>query len=158
MEKIIILLLIAIITLSGCASEATDEDNGPRDVAPNETSENMPDAKLDVKPVTNDLPEHEEIWGIVEFVGNDYFEISVTISKDLEMNEAEVGVLHSDERAMIVVDANTSFEMVASDGFHELDRWEGSFADLSVGDSVAIVGQALGDEFLASELVIWVWQ
>lgn len=156
MKKLIPFVLVGMIVLIGCVGELTHGDNEASDVA----TANEEDAGNFESSNRDDLSEYDEIIGMVESIGNGQFEISVSISEIIEIDgeEIEVGGFDPDADTVVVVDADTIFEMVESDGMNELDRWEGSFDDLFVDGSVMVLGQDRGDDFLARQVIIWVWR
>ena len=108
-------------------------------------------------PNTTANAEIERISGIVEAIGNGQFEISL-----MTETEMEDGVLFGFEDPdvpwqTIIIDENTLIETVSSDGMYELDRWNSTFTDIEIGNSIMIYGFHIGDQFHATEIVIWSW-
>jgi len=167
MKKLIPFVLVGMIVLIGCAGESMHEGNEVSNVVTAET-----DTSLNDKPSTSeenvenfevnnrdDLLEYDEISGIVIDIGNDRFEILLGTSETVEVDGVEVDMAGFDPytETIVIVDENTRFELVESDGMSELERWEGSFSDLSIDESVTIFMQELDGEILARKIVIWVW-
>lgn len=102
----------------------------------------------------------ERISGSVQMIEDMQFEIMLLVEQEIEGSETDVIVGFDDPDApptVVIVDENTVFEIVRSDGMIILDRWEGSFADLVIGRSVYVFGEYVGDQFLAREVIIWSW-
>lgn len=172
-------LLIGMVVLIGCGdagidSNASEVNDGSGDKIAEPDTRPAPSTKTPGEgednehektnePNNTSSPEeysnNESIEGIVETVGNMQFEMAHLISIDTEGIDIEVEeVFDLDADApltTVVIDEQTVFEIVQSDGMSEVNRWEGSFDDISINGSVNVLGEDLGGEFLARKVIIW---
>jgi len=146
-----------IIEVDNNDTDAEDDDNVEDDdtsATTAETTEPTPQPDL----ANTDL---ERISGNVQSIGNRHFEIQLFIETPIEGNEGEDGVvvgIDSDAPwQTIIIDENTRIETILSDGMYELDRWDSTFADIKLEASVMMYGTHVGDQFLATEIIIWSW-
>jgi len=165
MKKLMIILIAGMITLAGCSeptsieSERNSDGDGAVESDMVTSNENLSIDAQETVDGSDDLLEYDEISGIVIDIGNDRFEILLGTSETVEVDGVEVDMAGFDPytETIVIVDENTIFELVESDGMSELERWEGSFSDLSIDEAVMIFTQELDGEILARKIVIWVW-
>jgi len=151
--KNLMIVLLGMVLLSGC-SDARLNNNDNLPPIGNEDINSLINDDVDDETISDELLNDDEISGTVETIRNNSFEISI-ISTETVDGLLEDFVSHSDEKMIVIINEQTVFEIVQSDGFIELERWEGSFADISINRAVHISGENLGDEFLATKVLIW---
>ena len=174
--KILTIILVSTLILTACGNEevppSTEQPNQPTNTQnttitstnPTEANRNNINENETTSPdTTNTSPsidptnaQFEQVSGTVQSIGNGQFEIRPIADLDLEGAE-EIGGMDLDIGTLmtIIIDENTLIETALTDGMNVLDRWESAFEDIKIGDSVAMYGFYIGDEFLATEIAIW---